>query len=199
MKDFWNERYEGDFYAYGMLPNEFVKKELDILSKGSVLFAAEGEGRNAVYAAKTGWSVEAFDYSKAAKNKAVKLAASLGLQFEYKVLDVLDFQSNESFDVIVLCYAHFPISIREKAIQHLLNFLKPNGVVIFEAFSKNQLGKTSGGPKNKEMLFSISEVLNEFKGLNFTQLEETNIELKEGSFHQGIASVIRFVGRKIVS
>ncbi|MRI02434.1 methyltransferase domain-containing protein [Kriegella sp. EG-1] len=196
MTDFWNERYKEEAYAYGVQPNVFVKSELGILSQGTVLFAAEGEGRNAVYALQKGWNVEAFDYSVAAKNKAVKLAKSFNLQLDYKVLDVLDFHSAKKFDVLVLCYAHFPISIREKAIQHLLTFLKPNGVVIFEAFSKNQLGKTSGGPKNMEMLFSIAEIYKEFNGLNFTELEETNIQLKEGNYHQGIASVIRFVGLK---
>lgn len=196
MKNFWDKRYEAESYAYGLLPNAFFKSELDKLSGGSVLFAAEGEGRNAVYALQQGWHVEAFDYSIAAKNKAEKYAQSLGLDINFKVADVLEFDTETRFDVLVLCYAHFPVEIREKAHKHLLTFLKPNGTVIFEAFSKAQLGRASGGPKSEEMLFSVSEVRNEFKGLQFDFIEETEIHLEEGEFHKGEASVIRFVGTK---
>lgn len=196
MKNFWDKRYGSESYAYGLLPNAFFKSELDKLTGGAVLFAAEGEGRNAVYALQQGWHVEAFDYSVSAKNKAEKYAQSLGFDINFKVADVLEFHTETKFDVLVLCYAHFPLEIRERAHRHLLTFLKPNGTVIFEAFSKAQLGRSSGGPKSEEMLFSMSEVRSEFTGLRFDFLEETEIHLEEGEFHQGEASVIRFVGTK---
>ena len=50
MKDFWNERYDEESYAYGNSPNVFFKQQLDKLKVGSLLLPAEGEGRNAVYA-----------------------------------------------------------------------------------------------------------------------------------------------------
>jgi hypothetical protein len=87
--------------------------------------------------------------------------------------------------VLGLCYAYFPLDIRAKAHLHLLQFLKPNGIVIFEAFSKSQLGKPSGGPKKEEMLFSLSEIQAEFNDLKFDFLEEMTLYLKEGEYHQG--------------
>ena len=73
MIDFWNDRYGADEYAYGTLPNEFLKAELAKLKPGSILFPAEGEGRNAVFAAKQGWQASAFDMSTAGKSKAEQL------------------------------------------------------------------------------------------------------------------------------
>jgi hypothetical protein len=67
--------------------------------------------------------------------------------------------------------------------------------VIFKAFSKSQLGKPLGGPKKEEMLFSLTEIHTEFKDLKFDFLEEMTVYLKEGEYHEGEASVIRFVGR----
>lgn len=53
MKEMWDKRYGNTEYAYGEEPNAFFKKTLDKLDlKGSILLPAEGEGRNAVYAAK---------------------------------------------------------------------------------------------------------------------------------------------------
>ena len=69
MKEFWNERYAAENYVYGTLPNTFFKYELSRLRPGKILLPAEGEGRNAVYAAEQGWDVYAFDYSHEAKRK----------------------------------------------------------------------------------------------------------------------------------
>lgn len=197
MKDFWNERYDEESYAYGNSPNEFFKQQLDKLKVGSVLLPAEGEGRNAVYALSKGWEVLAFDFSESAMVKAKKLATTYNLNLDFQVIDALKFNTTKKFDVVAFCYAHFPSAIRKVANQHLLKSLKPNGHIIFEAFSKNQLEKPSGGPKNIDMLYNIDEIEDEFNGINFEILEEKEIELNEGLYHIGDASVIRFTGTKI--
>lgn len=118
------------------------------------------------------------------------------VKFQYQVSDVLDFHTDEQFDVLGLVYAHFPKKVRKEAYQRLLKFIKPNGKVIFEAFAKEQLGNASGGPQNLDMLFSIEEVNEEFSGLQFELLEQRTIQLDEGEHHKGKAEVIRFVGAK---
>ena len=51
MKEFWNARYAEDDFAYGCEPNVFLKEKISKIGKGKILFSAEGEGRNAVFAA----------------------------------------------------------------------------------------------------------------------------------------------------
>lgn len=194
--DFWNERYAESSSAYGILPNEFFNEELDKLSPGSLLLPAEGEGRNAVYALKRGWNVHAFDFSTSARQKAMRLAKDQNLLLDYEVVDALAFDSPKKYDVLALIYAHFPFNIRPDVHRHLLKFLKPNGKIIFEAFSKAQLGKTSGGPKQADMLFAVQDIKDEFKGVDFDLLEEKQLVLGEGRYHRGEASVIRFTGHK---
>ena len=46
------------------------------------------------------------------------------------------------------------------------------------------------------MLFSEEEIKADFKGFEILLLEETEIYLSEGKYHNGKGSVIRFVGRK---
>ncbi|QJP34721.1 class I SAM-dependent methyltransferase [Nonlabens sp. Ci31] len=193
---FWNERYEKEEYIYGTSPNQFFKEQLDTLPSGSILLPAEGEGRNALYAAKNGWDVTAFDISSIGKEKAIKLAVSQNVTIDYQIENVLNFESDKRFDTIGLSYAHFPANIRKKAHLHLLKFLKPKGVVIFEAFAKAQLGNPSGGPQSEEMLFSIEEVKIEFPDFDFKILKQESITLSEGNYHKGNAEVIRFVGMK---
>ena len=198
MKEFWNKRYAQKTSSYGLLPNRFFKQELDKLTLGSILLAAEGEGRNAVYAASKKWEVEAFDFSESGQQKALRLSENQGFTITYRVIDAQEFSSDKEFDLLALIYAHFPSEIRAKVHRHLLQFVKPGGLVVFEAFSKQQLGKDSGGPKNPEMLFSLDEIRSEFENLDFKVLEEVQIQLEEGVYHNGEASVIRFVGQKSV-
>ena len=202
MKEFWDERYSKDEFAYGKHPNNYLKEHLEKLEVGSILFPAEGEGRNAVFAATLGWSVSAFDISKEGKNKALRLTESQNVSIDYQVgeLKNLNYDNNQ-FDAIALIYAHFPADIKSLYHKTFDKYLKKGGTVIFEAFSKKHLDYNSvnekiGGPKNINMLFSIEELKSDFFNYEIVELEEKEIELNEGLFHNGQGSVIRFLGRK---
>ncbi len=197
MSDFWNTRYAQEDYAYGIEPNAFYAEYLPTLSGKKILFAAEGEGRNAVYAAQQGYDVTAYDLSEQGKKKALALAAQMNVSIAYHVgaLDTLDF-TPESFDGLVLIFAHFPAEIRQQEHQKLLSLLKPGGKVLFEAFAKAQLGNPSGGPKDVALLFDELEVRTEFDGLEFEVLETVEVDLDEGPYHQGKGIVVRFIGTK---
>ncbi len=200
--DRWNERYSKDEFAYGVLPNAYLMKQIEKLPAGKILFAAEGEGRNAVFAAKIGFEVSAFDISIEGKNKALKLAEANSVTIHYEVgeLHTLNYKP-EHFDAIALIYAHFPADIKSSLHKTLNTYLRKGGVLIFEAFSKKHLdylakNENVGGPKELAMLFSIDEIKSDFENYEILELEEKEIELSEGLFHNGTGSVIRFVGRK---
>ena len=198
----WNDRYSKDEFAYGEEPNNYLKEQLTQLSAGTILFPAEGEGRNAVYAAKIGWSVSAFDISDEGKSKAIRLAEKNNVTIDYKVgeLETLDFE-NEQFDAIALIYAHFPANIKSLYHKTFDKYLKSNGTIIFESFSKKHIdyvtaNENVGGPKDIESLFSIDEIKSDFPNYEIIELVEKEIELNEGLYHNGTGSVIRFIGRK---
>ena len=200
--DRWNDRYSTDEFAYGEQPNNYLKEQLVQLETGTILFPAEGEGRNAVFAAKLGWEVSAFDISIEGKNKALQLAENNNVSIDYQVgeLQELDYKA-EQFDAIALIYAHFPSAIKSSYHKTLSNYLRKGGLLIFEAFSKQHLdylakNEKVGGPKEIDMLFSIEEIRADFENYEIIVLEEKEIELNEGLFHNGLGSVIRFVGRK---
>lgn len=200
--DRWNERYSKEEFAYGEQPNTYLKQQLEQLQVGTLLLPAEGEGRNAVFAASLGWKVSAFDISIEGKNKALQLAASKNVTMDYQVgpLDTMNYQDGQ-FDAIALIYAHFPANIKSAYHKRLDHYLRPGGVIIFEAFSKKHIeylakDEKVGGPKEVAMLFSIAEIKSDFPNYDIIELEEKEIELNEGQFHNGTGSVIRFVGRK---
>ncbi len=198
----WNDRYLEPTYAYGEKPNTYFKEQLEKIETGKILLAAEGEGRNAVYAAKLGWETSAFDISTEGRKKALALAAVNHVSLDYQVgeLPKLDYLE-EYFDVIALIYAHFPPAIKSSYHQHLHTLLRPGGTIIFEAFGKNHLSYREanpkvGGPKDLNFLFSTKELQTDFPDYDIIELEEKVVELSEGLYHNGEGSVVRFVGRK---
>ncbi len=197
MNDFWNERFGSNDYIYGTEPNQFYKKQIKKLTPGKILFPAEGEGRNAVYAATLGWQVNAFDPSIEGKRKAELLALKKGVFIDYRIADYefVEYPC-ESFDCIVLVFAHMNPSKREEYHEKLISFLKPGGTLILEGFSKKQINYKTGGPRDIDMLFSKQEMEIDFFSLSKLTITEAEVILDEGTFHRGLASLIRVVGIK---
>ena len=193
---FWNERYQNNETVYGLLPNVFFKHCIDKINTGKLLLPAEGEGRNALYAAKNGWDVTAFDYSEVAKEKALKMAISHQVTFAYQTTDFLSFQAEPaSMDAVALIYAHMPPEIRSEFHHKMAYWVKKRGYVILEAFNPLQLELQSGGPKDVSMLYTQEMLKNDFPEHEWKieLLETTETKLSEGPFHEGKAQVIRLL------
>lgn len=198
MEEFWNNRYAEKDFAYGTEPNDFLKDELEKLPAGKILFVCEGEGRNAVFAAKQNWRVEAFDLSEEGKRKASLLAKQNNVSINYQIANASTIEYSEnSFHVVALIYAHFPETIRKSVHEKIVRWLKPGGLVVLEAFNPNQLNNTSGGPKDLSMLYTKEIMADDFKELIIQQLNTETIELNEGKYHTGKAEIIRFIGKKL--
>ncbi len=198
----WNTRFGKEEYAYGTQPNEYLKDKLENLKPGSILFPAEGEGRNAIYAAEQGWEVSAFDISEEGQKKALKLAEKKKVSIDYKIGKLANLgYKPEQFDAIALIYAHFPPNIRSDYHKLLHTYLKKGGTIIFEAFSKEHLdykrkNPNVGGPGNLDYLFSMEELQSDFSDYEILDLKQTTVQLNEGDGHVGTGSVIRFLGKK---
>lgn len=201
-KQKWDERYKDAEFAYGKEPNSFFKEWILTFNPATILLPADGEGRNGVFAAKNGWAVTSFDLSDEGKTKALHLAKEQQVSLQYIVGDFeyLDFEK-EAFDVIGLIYAHFPADKKAAFHQKLRQYLKPEGIIIFEAYSKKHVAyrkanPSIGGPTSLDELYSTEEILADFGDFDIELLQEEEVILHEGSYHIGTGSVIRFIGRK---
>jgi cyclopropane fatty-acyl-phospholipid synthase-like methyltransferase len=197
MKEMWEERFSNVEYMYGKNPNQFLQEEIDKLNPGRALFVGEGEGRNAVYAATKGWQVDANDWSENAKRKAEKWAHENNVSIHYKIVDfehlLID---EEKYDLIVLIFIHVNEELRKKIHSKAITGLKPGGLVILEAYDKDQIKYESGGPKTQDLLYSLEDIYTDFNELEIIKFSKDIVKLDEGILHKGNASVIRYIGQK---
>jgi SAM-dependent methyltransferase len=194
---YWNTRYKENVTVYGNQPNAFFKQFIDTHQPGTLLLPAEGEGRNALYAASKGWQVDAFDFSEVAMEKAIKSAEDQKLKINYRVLDLEKFKAGKTYDAIALIYIHLPERIRKAFHREVYRSLKSGGFLVFEAFAKEQLRLDSGGPKDPARLYDAPSICNDFQFLHVLYCAQKEVELNEGPFHKGKAAVLQLVGQKL--
>jgi SAM-dependent methyltransferase len=203
MQAFWNQRYAEPGYKYGTEPNAFLREQAVRLPAGAqVLVPGDGEGRNSVWLAAQGHQVLAVDVAEVGLAKARQLALAQGDAISARLrtqwADLAEWQPPAGrFDAVVLTYVHLPSAIRTAAHRRLAAALKPGGRLIIEAFHPRQLGRPSGGPKELDMLITLSQLRTDFHGLLRETLgRETEVLLDEGPGHQGAAFVTRWLGQR---
>lgn len=200
--EFWDERYRGEGFSFGTEPNAFLKSQLHRLKPGlRALVPGDGEGRNGVWLAGQGLSVDTVDVSPAGVAKARALAAARGVTINAQVADLLDWEWPQArYDLVAAIYIHFFDWDRPRMHRAMLGALNPGGILILEAFRTEQLefqkAHRSGGPRTAEMLCSKAKLEADFAEAPILLLEEADVDLDEGHRHKGAAAVIRAVIQK---
>lgn len=196
-KNMWDERYSQNDFIYGKEPNLYFKEIIDEIKPGKLFMPGDGEGRNSIYAAKNNWEVTSVDFSSVAVEKAKHYAQHDNVNIDITSADLSDYEYPQNyFDAVGIIFLHLQSPQKEIVHANIANSIKPGGAIILEAFSHNQLQHSSGGPRNKNALYSIEEIAEYYKDFDHTILEEKTIELKESEQHSGQATVIRLFGIK---
>lgn len=198
MRALWDARFADREYIYGTHPNRFFAAQLDMLKPGCLLLPGEGEGRNAVWAAARGWTVDAIDFSKEAQRKALLLANQMRVNLNsYSVNDLLEADlPQEQYDAVAEIFVHLQPAARKQWHTKLMPSLKPGGILIIEAYHKNQLQFGTGGPQNTELLYTSELLKDDFADFRFLLLEEVEDVLQEGRLHNGTSALVRLVAQK---
>jgi 2-polyprenyl-3-methyl-5-hydroxy-6-metoxy-1,4-benzoquinol methylase len=197
MHAFWDRNYSVPGHKYGTAPNAFLVDQAHRIPAGSeVLVPGDGEGRNSVWLAQQGHRVTAMDASAVGLHKARVLATDQGVDVQTVLGDLADWVPEPGrFGAVVLIYVHLPEAIRRSAHRRLAAALRPGGCWLLESFHPGQLLHTSGGPKDVSMLHTPAVLADDFAGLLAQDWAwDGETLLAEGSGHQGLAHVTRWIG-----
>jgi cyclopropane fatty-acyl-phospholipid synthase-like methyltransferase len=194
----WNERYTGEAYVFGEMPNEFLASQVALLQPGmAALSVADGEGRNGVWLAKQQLEVTAVDFSPVALAKSRKLAEREGVVLKTECADLLTWDwGHARFDLITVIFIQFGPTERQIFFDRLKAALKPGGLVMLQAYTPKQLEYRTGGPPQLDHLYTeaiLRELLTDYAILQLRQHEDM---LHEGKRHVGMSALIDLVARK---
>ena len=193
----WNERYNNEEYIYGKMPNDFLVESIHLIPKGNVLSIADGEGRNSVFLARSGYAVTGVDNSFVGMEKARKLAYDNNVEVSYQCADLATYEIEpESWQGIVSIFCHLPPDLRKQVYAKAIAGLKSGGAFIIESYSPEQLSYGTGGPKDPALLPSVDTLREELDGLDLIVCRQTERVVLEGIGHSGMASTVQIVGIK---
>lgn len=194
----WDERYQSEEYVFGTEPNEFIASIRPYLPmQGRALDLATGEGRNGIFLAQLGLEAEGVDMSIRGLEKAQKLAQQKGVRFATRVADITEMPlPADHYAVITSVFCHFAEPERSRTLQRVITALQSGGLFAGVFYHPDQIGRGTGGPSNPAMLGTLEEMQQALHGLEWLVAEHSLREMKEGSRHQGISSVLYLLGRK---
>ena len=197
--DRWQTRYSTEEFVFGERPNAFLESQAALLpASGRALAVADGEGRNGVWLAERGLDVLSIDFSSNAQAKARKLAATRGVKVEYLIGDVhLWDYPVESFDVVVEIFTQFSTpNQRRLKWRGMKRALKPGGLLLIEGYTPKQLEFGTGGPKQRDHLYTRDMLEAEFREFAKVEIREYEAHMSEGDGHSGMSAMIDLVGWK---
>ncbi len=199
MSEFWNEKFSTNTFYYGQEPNKFVKEEsYRIHPNSNILCLAEGEGRNGVFLAGQGHFVTCVDLSDIGLQKTKSLATQNNTSVETVHSDIFGYSPSKKFDVAICTFLHLDYVKLKIFCEKLFGMLDENGLFIGQFFTKDQLGKSSGGPQDQNLLYDPNVLGKAFKnaGFDLLKLVAKDEELSEGEGHVGTASLVSIVAKK---
>ena len=195
----WDERYAGEDYLFGTEPNAFLKSQAYRLQPGQqALAVADGEGRNGVFLAEQGLAVTSIDASGRGIAKARKLAAERGVELDAKLADIDAWAWPEAaYDAVVAIFIQFadPV-LRDVLFGRMKAALKPGGLLILQGYRPEQVDYGTGGPPQRENMYTRPMLEKAFAGFEILHLDEHDSEIHEGSGHGGRSALIDLVARR---
>ena len=195
----WDERYGRDDYLFGTEPAEFLVAQRHLLRPGlSVLAVADGEGRNSVYLAEHGVSVIAMDASEVGVAKARRLAAARGVEVDFRVADILDWEwAPDAHDLVVGIFIQFLApEDRARVFAGMQRTLRPGGTLLLHGYRPEQIEYGTGGPPQRDHLYTEALLADSFGDLSIERLASYDTEIDEGTGHVGMSALIDLVATK---
>jgi SAM-dependent methyltransferase len=128
----WDARYsEGEGAKWSGRPNGRLVAEVADLTPGRALDVGCGEGADAIWLARCGWTVTAIDVSDVAVRRAREAAELAGATVEWVSGDALrtPFPAR-SFDLVSMQYPALPKAAGEDAVRTLLDTVRPGGLLL---------------------------------------------------------------------
>jgi SAM-dependent methyltransferase len=130
--DEWDARYcEGDGARWSGRPNGRLVAEVAGLTPGRALDVGCGEGADAIWLARNGWTVTANDISDVALTRARQAAEAAGAAVEWVRGDALQtaFPAS-SFDLVSMQYPALPKAAGVAAMRALLNTVRSGSLLL---------------------------------------------------------------------
>jgi SAM-dependent methyltransferase len=181
-REIWDERHADRDPIESHEPDPILVEVTAGLRPGRALDLATGDGRNAVWLARQGWSVTAVDFSQVALDRARRSGVAAGLDPDWVLADLLDWRPpRRTYDLVAVVFLHLPAAERRSVYAGAAEAVAPGGHLVIIGHDRSNLTEGSGGPQDPAVLFTADEIAAEIDGLRIERAERVAHEPAGGS------------------
>lgn len=186
----WDRRYASVENLWARKPNRFLVAEVGDLAPGRALDLACGEGQNGLWLASRGWEVTGVDFSHVAIEKARARAERARVSVAFLCADLLEYEPEGSFDLVVVLYLHVPASERREVLSRAARAVAPGGAFVLVGHDLVNLTEGVGGPSDSTLLYTPDDIAAELPGLAIEKAERVLRDV-EGEDRPAIDALVR--------
>ncbi len=158
----WDARYSESTRVWSGEPNRRLVEQIEGRPAGRALDIGCGEGADAVWLARQGWSVTALDVSEVALERTRQHAEEAGLGEQVETVHV-DLMAEESIpgthDLVSAFFMHVPEDVFVGFHQRLGEAVAPGGLLLVVGHHPDDLHSGVRRPHGPAMLFTPEQVV----------------------------------------
>jgi tellurite methyltransferase len=141
MANQYDQKYGTSSSYWGKRPSPLCLRVLELMPVDRPLRLIDigcGEGRNAVFFARNGFDVTAFDLAAAGVAKTQQFAAEAGVTIRAFQANLLDYRLTEAYDVVFChgCLQYVPPDMRQPLLENYRQQTNASGVNVLSVFVK---------------------------------------------------------------
>ncbi|MDQ4048554.1 MAG: class I SAM-dependent methyltransferase [Actinomycetota bacterium] len=191
--DFWDRRYRDVERLWPQEANAQLVAFAAGLPPGRALDIGAGEGRNAVWLAKSGWRVTALDVSEVGLERAAKRAAEEGVELECVLGDWREHVPAHPIDLAVISFMHPPPDERAAMFERARAALTPGGHLFTVGVDLVERGRR--GPPDPDRLYTPERLSEALVGFDVLRCESVAYEGEAREGRRAVVDVVAIAQR----
>ncbi len=183
---YYDDRYKEDEYFWGLKPNDTCLDIMKIkppVKPLKVLDIGCGEGKDAVFFARNGYRVTAFDLSADGVEKGKRLAEKYGVDVNFFQADLNDYRLSEDYDIIFSSgvFDYMKPELREEITAHLKEYTAEGGLNAIKVFVDKPFIEVSDSKKKAyRYMWKSGEIFTYYHDWEISQMNEVIYDCNSG-------------------
>lgn len=197
----YTEKYQSEALYWG---NEVWEKCFDIMKlvppvkPMKLLDIGCGEGQTAVFFARNGYLVSAFDIAESGISKGKNMAKQCGVDVDFFQADVLEYKLEQDYDIIYASglLQYIPSGNRKEIIDNWKKHTNEDGIHLLNVFVKKPFIERAPDWEEKECMWKSGELLTYYHDWKIEVIEEIIFDCySSGILHKHCMDVM--IARKV--
>ena len=184
----FHDIYKDDDYYWGLQPNDLCIQILKLFPADrhiKLLDVGCGEGKDALFFARNGYDVTAFDIAESGIDKLYRLADRYRVPVNAFKADMMEYRCQEEFDIIYSSRAmqYMRSDVRREIIENYQEYTRQDGINAFNVYVEKPFIPDPPDQDNYVELWKSGEVFLYYRDWKLLMIDEMTYDCYSSNIH----------------